>query len=64
MVIKHNKWIPWECASTWPMHQKEETPDTPKCEGHMVLVDVKVAGGQPVLTKIWACNKCGFAFEE
>ena len=51
-----------------------------QCDGHMELVDVKINGGKvehfseedrtghtvspPILTKVWACNKCGYVFEE
>ena len=62
------------------MYQVAEGPDNPQCEGHMVLVDVKIKAGSvghgsddgqmyhtvtdPVLTRIWACDKCGEVFSE
>ena len=75
MPVKEGKWVPAECFEG---HFSEHTGSD--CDGHMELVDVRVSGGQvehfgeegmtfhkvspPILTKIWACNKCDCIFEE
>ena len=77
MSIKDGKWEPWTCVTT--SYPPEAQGDDP-CDGHMVLVDVRISGGNvkhrseegqtfhivepPTLTKVWVCNKCGETFEE
>ena len=79
MTMKlNNKWIPSKCITTF--HPAYQIEGEPLCEGHMELVDVEIKAGRvehgsddgqlyhivtnPMLTKIWACDKCGEIFKE
>ena len=78
MPVKDGVWEPWKCFQKEFLRNAVGGDEIEDCDGVMVLVDVKIGGGQvkhfsedghtghevspPTLTKVWACNAEGCGF--